>query len=93
MINYPFAAQLRDPVKVLARAEDYFFPYQGARSPCGTTTGEVDAKKNHNRDSCGCRRRRPDGLFRHDTRRLTDLRRLTATLATRLARHTNHRAR
>ncbi|HEX8353152.1 MAG TPA: ABC transporter substrate-binding protein [Pyrinomonadaceae bacterium] len=29
MINYPFAAQLRDPVKVLARAEDYVFPYQG----------------------------------------------------------------
>lgn len=29
MINYPFAAQLRDPVAVLARAEDYVFPYQG----------------------------------------------------------------
>lgn len=29
MINYPFAAQLRDPVEVLARAEDYVFPYQG----------------------------------------------------------------
>lgn len=29
MINYPFAAQLREPVKALARAEDYVFPYQG----------------------------------------------------------------
>jgi ABC-type nitrate/sulfonate/bicarbonate transport system substrate-binding protein len=29
MINYPFAAQLRAPVEVLARAEDYVFPYQG----------------------------------------------------------------
>lgn len=29
MINYPFAAQLRAPVEVLARAEDYFYPYQG----------------------------------------------------------------
>lgn len=29
MINYPFAAQLRAPVAVLARAEDYVFPYQG----------------------------------------------------------------
>lgn len=29
MINYPFAAQLREPVEVLARAEDYVFPYQG----------------------------------------------------------------
>lgn len=29
MINYPFAAQLHAPVKVLARAEDYVFPYQG----------------------------------------------------------------
>jgi ABC-type nitrate/sulfonate/bicarbonate transport system substrate-binding protein len=29
MINYPFAAQLREPVRVLARAEEYVFPYQG----------------------------------------------------------------
>jgi ABC-type nitrate/sulfonate/bicarbonate transport system substrate-binding protein len=29
MINYPFAAQLHEPVEVLARAEDYVFPYQG----------------------------------------------------------------
>ena len=29
MINYPFAAQLREPVVALARAEDYVFPYQG----------------------------------------------------------------
>jgi ABC-type nitrate/sulfonate/bicarbonate transport system substrate-binding protein len=29
MINYPFAAQLHEPVKALARAEDYVFPYQG----------------------------------------------------------------
>jgi ABC-type nitrate/sulfonate/bicarbonate transport system substrate-binding protein len=29
MINYPFAAQLRGPVRVLARAEEYVFPYQG----------------------------------------------------------------
>lgn len=29
MINYPFAAQLRQPVSVLARAEEYVFPYQG----------------------------------------------------------------
>ncbi|MDQ1558119.1 MAG: hypothetical protein QOD32_1179 [Pyrinomonadaceae bacterium] len=29
MINYPFAAQLHEPVTVLARAEDYVFPYQG----------------------------------------------------------------
>ncbi|HEV2860942.1 MAG TPA: ABC transporter substrate-binding protein [Pyrinomonadaceae bacterium] len=29
MINYPFAARLQEPVAVLARAEDYVFPYQG----------------------------------------------------------------
>jgi ABC-type nitrate/sulfonate/bicarbonate transport system substrate-binding protein len=42
MINYPFAAQLRDPVKVLARAEDYFFPYQG-----GTFTVRHDYSASH----------------------------------------------
>jgi ABC-type nitrate/sulfonate/bicarbonate transport system substrate-binding protein len=29
MINYPFAAQLHEPAAVLARAEEYVFPYQG----------------------------------------------------------------